>query len=174
MITSTASSRVERLTSGSGSFGRRTTSSTSYMRHPETQSTTTKPENGYPSSSVGRSRQPDAHSRTMSTPRTRKPSASAADGEDAHYKDAEVSSTVEHHPIRPLLIPGSHSQMDTQYVNMLLALDDIPTTHNIAAAFFNWILLAGFILFPGTFERLRTVDGGPLNGFLRSITHLPL
>ena len=84
VITSTATSRVERLTSGSGSFGRRTTlSSTSYMRHPETQSTTTTPENGYPSSGVGRSRQPDAHSRTMSTPRTRKPSASAADGEDA-------------------------------------------------------------------------------------------
>ncbi len=173
VITSTASSRVEKLTSGSGSFGRRTTlSSTSYMRHPETQSTTTKPENGYPSLGVGRTRQPDAHSKT---PRTRKPSASAAGSEDAHHEGAaEASSAGEHHPARPPLIPGSYSQMDTQYVNMLLALDDIPTTHNIAAAFFNWILLAGFILFPGTFERLRTVDGGPLDGFLKSVTHLPL
>jgi len=119
---------------------------------------------------VGRSRQPDAHSRTMSTPRTRKPSASAADSEDAHHDGAQASSAVEHHPARPFPIAGSHSQ----YVNMLLALDDIPTAHNIAAAFFNWILLAGFILFPGTFERLRTVDGGPLNGFLTSVTHLPL
>jgi len=102
VITSTALSRVERLTSGSGSFGRRTTlSSSSYMRHPETQSTTTTRENGYPSSGVGRSRQPDAHSRTMSTPRTRKPSASAAGGEDA-------SSAVEHHPTHFSYLAATH------------------------------------------------------------------
>jgi hypothetical protein len=60
---------------------------------------------------------------------------------------------------RPHLMHGTPSQMDTQYVNMLLALDDIPMLHNILAKFFNWILLAGFILFPGTFTSLKNLGG---------------
>ncbi|KAJ7759352.1 hypothetical protein DFH07DRAFT_867917 [Mycena maculata] len=47
-------------------------------------------------------------------------------------------------------------QMDTKYVNMLLALDSIPPLYNILASFFTWILLAGFVLFPGTFTNLQT------------------
>jgi hypothetical protein len=39
-------------------------------------------------------------------------------------------------------------------MTMLLALDTIPRMHNILASFFTWILLAGFILFPGTFTSL--------------------
>ena len=58
---------------------------------------------------------------------------------------------------RPHLLHGTPSQMDSQYVAMLLALDDIPTLHNVYAAFFNWILLAGFILFPGTFTSLKNL-----------------
>ncbi|KAJ7471373.1 hypothetical protein B0H11DRAFT_1730205 [Mycena galericulata] len=46
-------------------------------------------------------------------------------------------------------------QMDTKYVNMLLALDGIPPLYNILANFFTWILLAGFVLFPGTFTNLQ-------------------
>jgi hypothetical protein len=42
-----------------------------------------------------------------------------------------------------------HTQ--TRYMNMLLALDDIPPLFNLMASFFTWILLAGFVLFPGTF-----------------------
>ncbi|KAJ7111929.1 hypothetical protein C8R44DRAFT_833240 [Mycena epipterygia] len=45
----------------------------------------------------------------------------------------------------------SISQMDTKYVNMLLA-----PVYNILASFFTWILLAGFVLFPGTFTNLQT------------------
>jgi len=59
--------------------------------------------------------------------------------------------------------------MDTQYVNMLLAMDDIPTTHNLLAAFFNWIYLAGFVLFPGTFTSLKALtaeSGGTVAGEL--------
>ena len=43
-----------------------------------------------------------------------------------------------------------YSKMDTQYVDMLLAMEYIPMTHKLLAAFFNWIYLAGFMLFPGT------------------------
>jgi hypothetical protein len=56
---------------------------------------------------------------------------------------------------------GVSSQMDTQYVNMLLALDDIPAIHNFAVAFFNWIYLAGFVLFPGTFTSLKNLGADP-------------
>ena len=77
---------------------------------------------------------------------------------------------------RPHLLHGTPSQMDTQYVNMLLALDDIPNLHNLLAAFFNWILLAGFILFPGTFTSLKNLGAsGTVNRQLVDvITSIPL
>ncbi|KAG2148145.1 uncharacterized protein EDB93DRAFT_1085110 [Suillus bovinus] len=50
-------------------------------------------------------------------------------------------------------MPAGHAH--TRYVNMLLALDDIPQMFNIMASFFTWILLAGFVLFPGTFTSLQ-------------------
>lgn len=34
---------------------------------------------------------------------------------------------------------------------MLLGLDEIPRSHNLLASFSTWILLAGFIVVPGTF-----------------------
>lgn len=70
--------------------------------------------------------------------------------------------------------------MDTQYVNMLLALDDIPALYNLLAGFFTWILLAGFILFPGTFTSLQTlnnttgVSGQVQQELVKAIAHLPL
>jgi hypothetical protein len=73
---------------------------------------------------------------------------------------------------------GVSSQMDTQYVNMLLALDDIPAIHNFAVAFFNWIYLAGFVLFPGTFTSLKNLGADQGNGvaaeLINSVTQLPL
>ncbi|KAK7006197.1 hypothetical protein R3P38DRAFT_3037254 [Favolaschia claudopus] len=53
-------------------------------------------------------------------------------------------------------LPPSMSQMDTRYVRMLLAIDSIPPLYNILASFFTWILLAGFVLFPGTFTSLQS------------------
>lgn len=55
-------------------------------------------------------------------------------------------------PPRPNMPAG---QVQTRYVNMLLALDDIPQMFNLMASFFTWILLAGFVLFPGTFTSLQ-------------------
>lgn len=39
---------------------------------------------------------------------------------------------------------------------MLLELDNVPRLHNILASFFTWILLAGYIVFPATFNKLQT------------------
>jgi len=73
---------------------------------------------------------------------------------------------------------GGHQQMDTQYVNMLLAMDDIPTTHNLLAAFFNWTYLAGFVLFPGTLTSLKALtaeNGGTVaSELVNAVTQLPL
>jgi hypothetical protein len=38
---------------------------------------------------------------------------------------------------------------------MLIEVDAIPWFHNILATFFTWILLAGFIIFPGTFTSIN-------------------
>lgn len=43
----------------------------------------------------------------------------------------------------------------TRYMEMLLALDKVPRLHNILAAFFGWLLLAGFVVFPGTFTSVQ-------------------
>lgn len=47
--------------------------------------------------------------------------------------------------------------VQTQYMRMLLALDAIPRVDNLLACFFTWLLLAGFVLFPGTFATLQSI-----------------
>ncbi len=65
--------------------------------------------------------------------------------------------------------------METQYVNMLLALDGIPLTHNILAALATWILLAGFLILPGSFTSLsQQKRQGIAGAALDAIQHLPL
>lgn len=64
----------------------------------------------------------------------------------------------------------------TRYTNMLLALDRIPRLDNLLASFFTWLLLAGFVLFPGTFASLQTVSvGGTVTvEALHAIQHVSL
>jgi len=65
--------------------------------------------------------------------------------------------------------------MDTQYVNMLLAVDSIPRIHNIAASFFTWLLLAGFLLFPGTFTSLQNSPSGSVESVVvDAVSHVGL
>ncbi|CAE7105293.1 unnamed protein product [Rhizoctonia solani] len=55
---------------------------------------------------------------------------------------------------------------NTRYMNMLLELDAVPRFHNmlaslirhVRASFFTWILLAGFVIFPGTFTSIQQLD----------------
>lgn len=47
------------------------------------------------------------------------------------------------------------SSIQTRYMEMLLSLDEIPRLHNMLASFLTWILLAGFIVFPGTFTSFQ-------------------
>ncbi|KAJ4982707.1 hypothetical protein SVAN01_11795 [Stagonosporopsis vannaccii] len=43
----------------------------------------------------------------------------------------------------------------TRYIDMLLGLDNVSPLHNILASLSVWILLAGYIVFPATFNSLQ-------------------
>ncbi|OAP60112.1 hypothetical protein AYL99_05114 [Fonsecaea erecta] len=45
--------------------------------------------------------------------------------------------------------------IQTRYMEMLLHLDQIPRLYNILAGLFTWILLAGFLVVPGTFTTFK-------------------
>jgi hypothetical protein len=110
---------------------------------------------------------------TISAPHPQQHTSTSKEKEEQQQQHAFAATTA---PTRPRL-RGEVSQLDTQYVNMLLALDDIPSLHNIFAGFFNWILLAGFILFPGTFtslQNLNVTNGQIEHKLLHAVTHLPL
>lgn len=64
-------------------------------------------------------------------------------------------------------------------MEMLLSLDKIPRFHNILASFFGWLLLAGFVVFPGTFTSIQDLseDGGiaaQASDILHHVQSIPL
>lgn len=64
----------------------------------------------------------------------------------------------DHHGFPAAFRPKPLSRADTihsRYVQMLLDQDSVAKTHNILAAFFVWLLLASFIVFPGTFTTIQ-------------------
>ncbi|KAM4065993.1 hypothetical protein HRG_000152 [Hirsutella rhossiliensis] len=92
----------------------------------------------------------------------------------------------DHHSCDPRIPPRPLPRSDTahsRYVQMLLEQDDIPAAHNILAAFFVWLLLAGFLVFPGTFTSLRhsIEDKGDVQwgdktttNIMKSVKNMPL
>ena len=67
--------------------------------------------------------------------------------------------------------------VQTRYMEMLLHLDEIPRISNISASLFTWIILAGFLVVPGTFttfkesEAFRNADDDNSNEVAHSIVH---
>lgn len=55
----------------------------------------------------------------------------------------------------PTSEPPQPSPAQTRYTGMLLNLDTIPWSHNLLASFSTWILLAGFLIVPGTFTSIE-------------------
>lgn len=79
--------------------------------------------------------------------------------------------------------PGNlnrQNSVQTRYMDMLLSLDTIPRLHNILASFFTWLLLAGFLVFPGTFTSIASLGNDPnihsqtAAKILRSVKHVQL
>lgn len=69
----------------------------------------------------------------------------------------------------------------TRYMQMLLDLDAVPKWHNIAVAIAAWILLAGFVIFPGTFTSIQSINEDGTQGYngveqwvLSRVKNLPL
>lgn len=44
---------------------------------------------------------------------------------------------------------------EDMYIQMLLDLDRIPWYHSVGATLFGWLLLAGYVVIPGTFTSLK-------------------
>ena len=88
------------------------------------------------------------------------PSKEDADDHDHEPKD-ETSEAEEPPTVTP-------------YMSMLLAVDKIPRIHNLAASFFTWILLAGFVLFPGTFTNLKNSGNTLTKEAIGIIDHVSL
>ncbi|KAJ7319065.1 hypothetical protein DFH08DRAFT_970962 [Mycena albidolilacea] len=79
------------------------------------------------------------------------------------------------HPAPPRKGLQRADSQNTRYMNMLLALDGIPRVHNMLAAFFTWILLAGFVLLPGTFTSLQSAGAGANEkALIDAVQHVPL
>lgn len=67
------------------------------------------------------------------------------------------ASTRSEKPQRPGL-ERRRTTARTRYIDMLLGLDDVSPFHNLLASLFVWILLAGYIVFPATFNKLQRDD----------------
>ncbi|TFK31631.1 hypothetical protein BDQ12DRAFT_707931 [Crucibulum laeve] len=107
-------------------------------------------------------------------------SHSSKTGKPVSRHPSATTAPASHHPDQTQTRPGNPhratSQMDTKYVNMLLALDGIPRMHNLLASFFTWILLAGFVLFPGTFTSLQNINASTEveQRLVNAVAHVPL
>ncbi|KAH5469558.1 hypothetical protein HBI22_195600 [Parastagonospora nodorum] len=67
------------------------------------------------------------------------------------YRGASIKAEK---PQRPELQRRSTTAR-TRYIDMLLGLDHVSPFHNILASLSVWILLAGYIVFPATFNKLQ-------------------
>jgi len=86
-----------------------------------------------------------------------------------------AANEIHHTTQRPALPANYDGQTQTRYVNMLLALDDISPLFNILASFFTWVLLAGFLLFPGTFASWENLPAGsPQSDILNVVNNVSL
>lgn len=62
---------------------------------------------------------------------------------------------------RPTNVLNRQETIQTRYMAMLLQLDLVPRMHNILSSFFGWLLLAGFVVFPGTFTSIENLSSDP-------------
>ncbi|KAJ6109864.1 hypothetical protein N7486_002099 [Penicillium sp. IBT 16267x] len=52
----------------------------------------------------------------------------------------------------------SYESLETRYVRMMVEADRIPWQYNLMASAAHWILLAGYLVVPGTFTSLQVSD----------------
>jgi hypothetical protein len=64
----------------------------------------------------------------------------------------------------------------TEYLRMLIEYDNLPLGSSLLALFFTWILLAGYLVFPGTFTSINHFSGesAPKTLLVLAVRNLPL
>ncbi|KAI0002449.1 hypothetical protein BJV74DRAFT_765387 [Russula compacta] len=69
---------------------------------------------------------------------------------------------------------GSSSIVQSRYADMVF--EEVPRMHNLLSGLFTWIVLAGFVVLPGTFSTLESfpTKSGELEKVLHDVQHLPL
>lgn len=94
-------------------------------------------------------------------------------------KKVKTTTTDEEAPQeKPSITPNPPLQ--TKYIDMLLELDTVSRWHNILAGVFSWLLLAGYLVLPGTFTSIRnsrTLSEGAGNAgkvVVKAAQNLPL
>lgn len=100
--------------------------------------------------------------RTPAAPNPTKPPSAHANFLLDPSRSKTSSSTASTTMKRPGGALRRQTSVKTRYMTMLLDLDTIPRLHNILASFFTWILLAGYIVFPGTFTSIQDSSTNPL------------
>jgi hypothetical protein len=98
-----------------------------------------------------------------------------------HYERRQDSaSTYGGSSTRPVHGIQRRHTARTRYMQMLLDLDAVPKWHNLAVAISAWIILAGFVIFPGTFTSIQSIDeedqsfNGVEKWVLSRVKNLPL
>lgn len=112
---------------------------------------------------------------------TRPPSPVPFFLQDALVSHAKKANHVLGEPEAVILeSPNESPSFSTDYMNMLLKLDKIPTLHNILAGAFTWLLLASFVIISSTFtsivnsQTLQTGAGKAEKAVVKTVQNLPL
>ena len=63
----------------------------------------------------------------------------------------------------PVISDGAQPSLSSRYLEMLVEVDQAPFIINFLAGLFTWLLLAGYIVFPGAFTSLSNANA--LNEF---------
>lgn len=53
---------------------------------------------------------------------------------------------------------SSYESFETRYIRMIVEADEVPWQYNLLASAAHWILLAGYLVVPGTFTSLQKSD----------------
>ena len=90
------------------------------------------------------------------------PSRGRSDSADSAFSNSSSATlTSSSRDPSPGSLKGHGGSADpvptSRYIHMLLSIDSIPKIYNLLAAFSTWILLAGYVLLPGTFTSLQNM-----------------
>lgn len=82
---------------------------------------------------------------------------------DPKDEDFRIPRIPGEYPTNSPRFPTENWIVSTPRTKTLMELDKIPTRHNLLAIFFSWLLLGGYMVLPGTFASLHSLEVGKDN-----------